>query len=88
LGWNVTASGALKGRSCQAAGAFLPFAQSKGERLANGDPRPSLEERYRDHAAYVEVVKAAADRLLRGRFLLPEDAARLIRQADESKIMR
>jgi hypothetical protein len=40
LGWNVTASGALKGRSCQAAGAFLPFAQSKGERLANGDPRP------------------------------------------------
>jgi hypothetical protein len=88
LGWNVTTTGALKGRACQNAGAFLPFAQTKAERLASGDPRPSLEERYRDHAAYVEAVRGAIDRLVQQRFLLPEDAARLSRQAEESKVMR
>jgi hypothetical protein len=88
LGWNVTASGVLKGHACQNAGSFLPFARTKAERLASGDPRLSLDERYRDHAAYVEVVKTAVNRLSQGRFLLQEDAARLIRQAEDSKVMR
>ena len=88
LGWNVTASGVLKGHACQNAGSFLSFAQTKAERLASGDPRLSLEERYRDHTAYVEAVKAAVNRLSQGRFLLQDDAARLIRQAEESKVMR
>ena len=32
-------------------GSFIPFARTKAEREANGDPRPSIEERYlnRDH---------------------------------------
>jgi hypothetical protein len=88
LGWNVTGSGLFKGHSCQNAGGFLPFARTKAERLASGDPRLSLEERYRDHTAYVDAVKAAGNHLSQGRFLLPDDAARLIRQAEESKVMR
>jgi len=88
LGWNVTRSGVLKGRSCQNSGGFLPFARTKAERLASGDPRLSLEERYRDHTAYLEAVKAAVNHLSQGRFLLADDAARLIRQAEESKVMR
>ena len=32
---------------------FLPFARTKAERQARGDPRPSIEERYPSHAAYV-----------------------------------
>ena len=34
--------------------------ETKDERLAKGDPRLSLEERYPDHATYVREVSAAA----------------------------
>ena len=88
LGWNVTRSGFYKGRICGFAGGFIPFAKTKAERLASGDPRPSLEERYRDHAGYVAAVRAAVDRLSHQRFLLPEDAARIIQQAEESNVLR
>jgi hypothetical protein len=88
LGWNVTRSGFYKGRGCGFEGGFIPFAKTRAERLASNDPRPSLEERYRDHAGYVAVVKAAVEDLLRRSFLLPEDAERLIRQAEESNVLR
>ena len=88
LGWNVTRSGFYKGRVCGFAGGFIPFAKTKVERLNSGDPRLSLEERYRDHAGYVAAVKTAVDRLLGQHFLLPEDAAQLIRQAEESDVLR
>ena len=58
-GWNVTASGPLKGQSCGLSGGFIPFAKTKAERMAHGDPRPSLEERYRSHDEYVKIVSAA-----------------------------
>jgi hypothetical protein len=56
--------------------------------LATGVPRLSLGERYHAHAGYVAVVKKAVGSLLSRRFLLPEDAERLIRQADESGVLR
>jgi hypothetical protein len=40
---------------------MAPFAKTKAQRLANGDPRLSLEERYGTHAGYVAAVTAAAD---------------------------
>ncbi len=46
LGWNVTAAGFSKGSGCGLVGGYVPFAKTKAERLAAGDPRPSLEERY------------------------------------------
>jgi hypothetical protein len=88
LGWNVTRSGFYKGRGCGFAGGFIPFAKTKAERLAKGDPRLSLEERYQDHAGYVAAVKKAVDALLRQRFLLAEDASRLIQQAENSNVLR
>lgn len=88
LGWNVTRSGFFKGRACGFAGGFIPFAKTRAERLANGDPRLSVEERYNDHAGYVAVVKKAVESLLNQHFLLPADAARLIRQAEESNVLR
>ncbi|MDX2034982.1 MAG: alpha/beta hydrolase domain-containing protein [Blastocatellia bacterium] len=88
LGWNVTRAGFYKGRVCGFAGGVLPFAKTRAERLASGDPRPSLEERYKDHAGYVAAVKAAVDRLLREQLLLPEDAERLMRQAAASNVLR
>ncbi|MEP6714525.1 MAG: alpha/beta hydrolase domain-containing protein [Terriglobia bacterium] len=86
LGWNVTASGYNKGKACGLAGGYIPFARTKAQRLASGDPRLSLEERYRNHNAYVTAVKAAAAQAVRERFLLPEDAARLIREASANPL--
>ena len=87
LGWNVTAQGYFKGRLCGLNGAFIPFAATKAERMAAGDPRPSLEERYGTHDGYVAAVKRAADRNVRDRFLLPEDAARLVAEAQASAVL-
>ena len=87
-GWNTEAGGFYKGQIRTNAGGFIPFARSKAERLASGDPRPSLEERYVTHDNYVAKVRAAAERLVRGRYLLQEDAHRLIAQADTSTVLR
>ena len=60
LGWNITADGERpfhKDKLCMYAGGMIPFAKTKAERIASGDPRLSLEERYTDHAGYVAAVK-------------------------------
>jgi hypothetical protein len=88
VGWNVARTGCSRGRNPGFAGGYIPFATGKTERLAVGDPRPSLEERYRDHAGYVAAVQAAADRLVGQRCLLPHDADRLVRQAEASGVLR
>jgi hypothetical protein len=87
-GWNTNASGFYKGRIRTNTGAVIPFAKTKAERIAAGDPRPSLEERYGTHEKYVAQVRAAAERLVRGRYLLPDDADRLIAQAEASKVLK
>ena len=46
-------------------GSLIPFARTRAEREAAGDPRPSLEERYGSRDGYVAKVRAAAARLLR-----------------------
>lgn len=88
LGWNPTATGFDKGRQCTLSGGYIPFEKTKAARLAKGDPRLSLEERYQDHAGYVAKVKAAAAQAVQDRFLLPDDAARLIAQAEASDVLR
>jgi Alpha/beta hydrolase domain len=88
LGWNTTASGYRKNRACGFIGGFIPFARTKAERLASGDPRLSLEERYGTHAGYVAKVKEAARRLVEQRFLLEDDADRLVREAEASDVLR
>jgi hypothetical protein len=87
-GWNTNAGGFYKGRIRTNAGGFIPFARTKAQRLASGDPRPSLEERYGTHERYVAQVRAAAERLVRGRYLLQDDADRLIGQAEASKVLK
>ena len=87
-GWNTNASGFYKGHIRTNTGAYIPFARTKTERLASGDPRPSLEERYGTHEKYVAEVRAAAERLVRGRYLLQDDADRLIAQAAASNVLK
>jgi hypothetical protein len=87
-GWNVTASGPLKGQSCGLSGGFIPFATTKAERTAKGDPRLSLEERYRSHDEYVQIVRTAAAKLVQERLLLQQDADAMITQAEASDVLR
>jgi hypothetical protein len=87
-GWNPLARGFFKGHIQSLGGGYIPFAKTKAERLASGDPRPSLEERYGTHEAYVARVKDAARRQVAERFLLQEDADRLVEQAEKSSVLR
>ena len=86
VGWNAAASGFEAGRFCGLNGGYIPFAATKADRIAKGDPRPSLEERYPSHAAYVARVKAAADGLVAQRYMLSADAERIVREADAASI--
>ena len=71
----------------QGAAGMVPFARTRAERMAKGDPRPSLEERYHDHAGYVEAVKAAAAKAVADGFLLQADATRLVNDAAASNVL-
>jgi len=62
-------------------GSFWPFAVTKEEREENGDPRPSLEERYGGKEIYVEQVIIETNKLLTDRLLIQEDADRIIANA-------
>jgi len=82
-GWNVVRAGFFKGQPCGGGlvGGYIPFARTKAERLASGDPRPSLQERYGTQEGYTCAVRAAVARNTQARFLLPADGARLLSEA-------
>lgn len=88
LGWNITAAGFFKGGLCNYAGGMIPFASTKAERMASGDSRLSVEERYHTHDGYVAAVKAAAAKAVASGFLLQVDADRLMEQAAASDVLR
>jgi hypothetical protein len=54
-------------------GAILPFSRTKEERLAGGDPRLSIEERYGTREAYIGRFTEAALELINEGYLLSED---------------
>jgi len=85
-GWNLGRKDRFENGLCNLQGSFIPFAETKSERLAIGDPRLSLEERYPSKEAYLAVFRKAADDLVARRFLLPDDAALLIGRAESEGI--
>jgi hypothetical protein len=85
--WNPVASGPLTGNEGTLAGGYIPFAVTKAQRMASGDPRLSVEERYGTQDGYLCAVRIAATKLMRQGFLLPEDADRLIAQAAASDVL-
>jgi hypothetical protein len=80
-GWSLRSEGFAKDALAGLSGFYLPFAKTRAERMASGDARPSLEERYASHAAYVDAVRRAADAQVRARILLQEDADRVVEEA-------
>jgi hypothetical protein len=84
-GWALRASAPLDPDlivdGCDAYGQEIPFQKTKAARLAAGDPRLSLQERYSDHESYVNLVTHAAQRLQAERFLLDMDVQAYIAAA-------
>ena len=77
-GWNVRSAGHRAPDLCGLTGSFIPFARTKAERSAAGDPRLSLAERYGSHDRLLEAVTKAAAALVKARLLLQEDADRFV----------
>lgn len=85
-GWGRRAFPPGANEGCDAAGQKIDFAATKAERLANGDPRLSIEERYPSHGDYVSAVAHSALGLRRQRLLLDDDVVAYILAAAESSI--
>jgi len=97
LGWNITSGPGdgppiydgrpfHAGQVCNYVGGMVPFFKTKHQRLAAGDPRLSLEERYGTHAGYVAAVTAAANNAFNQGYLLAADRDALIAQAVASDV--
>lgn len=83
-GWNLRRRDAgAEAMLLSLAGSYIPFAKTTAERRAKGDPRLSIEERYRDSEDYRERFAAACAELVKARYLLPEDAKRLNASRDK-----
>jgi len=95
LGWNITAGPGdvgydgrpfHAGQICNYVGGMVPFFKKKADRIAAGDPRLSLEERYVTHDGYVAAVTAAANNAFAKGYLLAADRDALIAQAAASNV--
>jgi hypothetical protein len=78
--WNPIPTGPLKGREKSLAAGYIPFAKTKAERVASGDSRLSIEERYPTAAVYYATAVKQANEMVKQRLLMPEDAVRLLNQ--------
>ena len=86
-GWALRRAGFSENEGGEADGQHIPFHTTKAERLAAGDSRLSLEERYQDHDGYVKAVAKAAQQLAQQRFLLAEDVQKYIEAAQASGVL-
>ncbi len=87
LGWNITAAGFHRGQVCNYVGGYVPFAVTRADRLASGDPRLSLQERYGSKAGYVAAITAAANNAFQQGYLLAADRDALIARAQASDVL-
>jgi hypothetical protein len=81
-GWNFRSPGiGNPGDIFQTLGSYIPFPPTRAIRESTGDPRPSLEERYRGVDDYLQRVRAAAMDLIRDRYMLEEDLGAVLARA-------
>jgi len=85
-GWGVRGVGFRPGELCGLNGQYIPFAATAADRQASGDPRLSIEERYPTHADYVSQVSQAAQEMQKSGYLLADDVARIIADANARQV--
>jgi hypothetical protein len=85
-GWNLRSREfGAEGELVSLTGSYIPFPRTKAERLASGDPRLSIEERYGSFAEYQKRFVAVCDGLVEQRYLLNEDAQRARGKAESRR---
>ena len=82
-GWGLR-SGVWANDGCEASGQYIPFKATAAERMAAGDPRPSVQERYPSFAMYRSGVMRAIDDLVRDRFMLCDDAGNVFARLQQA----
>ena len=84
-GWNLSGTTKIGGTEqfFPLIGGYVPFASTKAEREQNGDPRPSIEERYQSREQYLGLVQEAAAPLVKEGYLLAEDVPAIVTRAGE-----
>jgi len=90
-GWALRA-GVQANDGCEGTGQMIPFPKTKADRIASGDPRLSIEERYSSLAAYTSQVTRAVDEMVATRLMLKEDVeanlARLIQAGRATGVLK
>jgi hypothetical protein len=90
-GWALRA-GVQANDGCEGTGQMIPFPKTKADRIASGDPRRSIEERYSSLAAYTSQVTRAVDEMVANRLMLKEDVeanlARLIQAGRATGVLK
>ena len=77
-GWNLQSHELAEGELAGLLGSSIPFPRARADREADGDPRPSLEERYESVDHYLQQVRAAMEALVDTRLMLAEDMNALL----------
>jgi hypothetical protein len=72
-GWSLRAAANGGPDGCEGSGQMIPFAKTRAERVASGDPRPSVEERYYSFSYYMYRRMAAVNEMAERRLLLSDD---------------
>jgi hypothetical protein len=81
-GWNLRAAAiGAPSEPIPFLGSWIPFAKTKQARMAAGDPRVSIEERYAGEHDYLAQIDEAGRDLVREGFVLPVDLDQLHQRA-------
>ena len=80
-GWNFVSAEAESHSLVNLLGSYIPFPPTKAAREQRGDPRRSIEERYSTRDRYLALTRAAAEALVRERYMLREDIDAVVARA-------
>ena len=87
-GWNTRRAEFTAGDLCDLTGMTVALKTTLAERMAAGDPRPSLSELYGSHQGYVDAIARAARALAGKGLMLQADVDKLIAEADASSVLK
>ena len=62
---------------------WIPFPKTAADRERTGDPRKSIEERYRSKDVYLHRYSNALEQLIKDRWILPEDRAAVLERGEQ-----
>jgi hypothetical protein len=83
-GWNLRdPTTGMAGERVSFLGSWFPFAKTKADAEAKGDPRVPIAERYPSREGFLKKFSGAANKLAEDRFLVKEDVEALVGRGSE-----